>query len=172
MRDGTLEKLLPFCAVLEVCPDEARQADPLLFVRRHLVGLPLRRSCQAFDRRRVREAVIRAQTTFEGDLAAARRRKQPGSRTRPVRDAVQFPAESRQRSPLLEAPALGPARRGWHARDHARRLPAGCNGVPRRMKGRRQVGGRYIARARGAFAPNARPPVKAIGTSRRAAAAR
>jgi hypothetical protein len=44
--------------------------------------------------------------------------------------------------------------------------------VPRRMKGRRQVGGRYIARARGAFAPNARPPVKAIGTSRRAAAAR
>ena len=69
---------------------------------------------------------------------------------------VQLPGEHRD-GPLLEPAAIGPARRGWRARDHARRLPAGCSGVPRRMKARRQVGGRYIARARGAVVRNPKP---------------
>ena len=150
-RDGTLEKLHPFRAVPGVCPNAARNPNPVLCVRRNFARLSLSRSRKAFDRRRVCEAVIRAQATFEGDLAAPGRWKQPGCGTRPVWDALQFPGESRQRSALLEAPAFGPARRGWHARDHARRLFASSQGLSAPMKARRQIGARHVAWVRGAF---------------------
>ena len=149
-RDGTLVKLLPFHAVLEVCPMKPEQIPNYA-----ADGTSLGFRALAAAKRLIAGGFVTPSYGRKGHLKAIWLRREDGSN--PVearaRSGTRYSfLENLESGPVLEASPLGSEGRGWRGFLHARRLRSSSHGLFGPLKQRKkQIGGRYLARVRGAF---------------------